>query len=128
MNTLSKKRMLFGSLLLSILGIILGSMSDSGNCGQSDSCLLVAYPLLAFVPVFVFSLIAYFQKEEVFTSWRKLTNRWLVVTVILVAVSPAVHADMIGFEKKSTLFILVSIYVTISLVLIAYKSYKLRGK
>lgn len=126
MNSLSIKNVLIGSLLLSVLGIILGRMSDNGSCGQQDACLLLAYPLLVFIPVFVFSLVTFFQKEDVFVSWRKMTSWWVVISVILIAISPAQHADLIGFDKKTSLFLLVCLYVIISLILISWKWFALR--
>ena len=128
MNTFSKKNILIGSLLFSVLAIILGRMSDNGNCGQLDACLFLAYPLLVFIPVFVFSLLTFFQKEDVFASWRKLTSWWTVISVILVVISPTQHADLIGFDKKSSLFLLACLYAITSLILIAWKWFSLREK
>ena len=128
MQILSKKNILISSLILSVFGLVLGKISDQGSCGEFDPCLWAAYPLLAFIPVLVFSLIIYFIKEEVFVLWKRVTSWWATITVILVMLSPTEHADLIGFEKKSVLFILSIFYTLISLILIAYKSYKLRGR
>lgn len=128
MNMFSKKNILVSSLLLSVLGVVLGRMSDNGSCGQLEACLLLAYPLLVFIPVFIFSLATFYLKEDVFTSWRKMTSWWVITAVILVAISPTDHADMIGFEKKSALFLLACLYIAISLILITWKWFTLRGK
>ncbi len=128
MNALSKKNILITSSVLSVLGLILGRMSDAGSCGQSDVCLLIAYLLLSFVPIFIFSIIVYFLKDVAFISWRKMTGWWIIVTVILVAISPTEHADLVGFEKKTTLFLLTCFYILVSLLLIIYKSFQSQTK
>ena len=70
--------------------------------------------VLASYSVLVFSLLSRDIKTGVY--------------LFLIIVNPWMHADYSPFEKKSVFMALVPLYFLISLILIIYKSIRLRGK
>ena len=88
----------------------------------------VAYVLLIFVPVLIFSLVTYRIKEAVFLSWKKFTIIYLFIYLFIVAVSPWSPGDIDPFTKGYNSLLMVYLYSGISITLIAYKSYQLKGK
>ncbi len=128
----TKKRVLIGSFIISILDIVLFKYSEvhTGLCelGVSNlpiiACLeiLIAYILTMSIPIFIFSLIVYKLKERVFLLWKKFTFIYLSIYLFIVIIAPWRHADFSPFEKgPNTLFLLI-IYIVLSIIIISYKS------
>ena len=81
-----------------------------------------------FVPIFIFSLVIYWTKEEVFFLWKKFTCVYLFIHIFLVIVNHWIHSEYSPFEKESVAISSLAFYFLLSLILITYKSIKLRGK
>ncbi len=80
------------------------------------------------IAVFPLSVLAVFLKNEASNVWRSFTLMYLVGYFVAIAAAPSSGADYIKIEKGTVAIGMVVLYVAISLVLIAYKSYKLKGK
>ncbi len=78
------------------------------------------------VPVFISSLITLFLNERVFQSWKKFTNYFLVLSVIVILITPtSTHGmDFFPIIKETVTIALATVYSVISLILIVYKSLK----
>ncbi len=80
------------------------------------------------VPILISGLIVYRLNESIFSTWKKMTILYVVLYCLIILVNPWLHADFSPLDKKSAFMSLVPLYFLISLSLIAYKSYQLRGK
>jgi len=79
--------------------------------------------------VFLISLILLFLRSEIFKSWIKFSTLFVLVYAILIYLAPSQTSDFITpFDKKLTAWVLSFLFAIISLILIIYKSIKLRGK
>jgi len=75
-----------------------------------------------FIPIFLFSLITYKMRNEIFRVWMKLTYIWLPLTLILVFIAPEYQNSWLPiYEKSFVSFVMSSLYVIISLILIIAK-------
>lgn len=88
-------------------------------------------------PVFVVSLVVlfisftlFFVHEKVILAWCKLACLWVPLSFIIVSVFPLDRGGFLPPETDRGILsiILWSSFLFTSLILIAYKSYKLRGK
>jgi hypothetical protein len=107
-------------------GIPLGRCSYAFDMSCAKK--LTALMLAIFIPIFIFSIVTYKLKEETFLSWKKFTLIYLFIYLFIIVINPWQPADFSPFEKKSAFMTLVPLYFLISLILIIYKSIKLRGK
>ena len=105
LNKLTKKTVLLGSAAGVLIAVVLArtlSHTSMSICPYEItidcSILLFTLELFVFIPIFIFSLVTYKIKEEIFTSWRKFSFIYLFTVFI----SPWMHADFSPFEKKPT--------------------------
>ena len=80
-----------------------------------------------------FSLIPlYFLKEGVYLSWKKFALWYIPIVAIILLISPQSGGGGFnpgyGFDQESLTFFFSGLFAVISLILITYKSIKLRGK
>ncbi len=83
---------------------------------------------IIFVPIFIFSIFVSFLKESIFSSWEKLTIWWLSLSLIFITILPLDCADFIKICKETFSWFSVFGYIGFSLILLVYKSWKLRGE
>lgn len=127
-------------IIFSFLGVVLMFFMESIH--SSSKCIVIGdyqyenicrlFGLLAFIsiPILFFATISLFVKNEaVYNMWRKYTLLFLVGYLLLVIITPWYWGDgFMSIQKDVVAFSLSGLYTLISLILIAYKSYKLRGK
>lgn len=134
MNYKKKKLLtLFVSVLGLIAAFILTSPNTVGLCSSGDIfCFdpydeLIGQPLGIFsVCVFVISLILLIVHDQIFETWSKFSLIVLPILVILIAVTPAVKSNPISFDKEMTTLSLAAVYFILSILIIIFKSLKLR--
>ena len=115
--------------------VFISTSCSSDTCKiREDSSLVVSlYALFPLAVVFIFSLVTYFMREEVFRTWWNFA-RWMVPVVIIATFTVNAVPKEHGFFSMNGLIYLVliaplyAIFILASLILITYKSYKLRGK
>lgn len=78
--------------------------------------------------VFPIAVIISFLKSEIQASWKKFTSIYLLSYLTAIVLAPNSGADFIKLEKGTVAILLTFLFLLISLILIAYKSYKLRGR
>jgi hypothetical protein len=135
-NMLTKKNLLYISaigIIVSIGAVYLAYHTPMSVCRYNEMSLrcvssLIFLMFAIFVPIFIFSIVTYKLKEKTFISWRNFTVGYLFIYLFLIVANPWMHADYSPFEKNTVFMTLVPLYFLISLILIIYKSIKLRGK
>lgn len=135
---MTKKRVLIVGLAGTVSIAAVAFLSLSGYCYEHGACVsfFESFDPWSFVdyilftpPLFLLSLITYKMREEVFVAWMKFSQWWLPLSFIAVLITPRSSGGFIEVALKETLsFICAVAFLLISLILIAYKSYKLRGK
>lgn len=126
---------LLGSIVGFIIAVVLTSPSSLGLCPAGDRfCFdpydeIIGQPLGIFsVCLFFLSLILLIMHEQVFRVWLKFAVIFLPVAIILIAITPSTSGSIDPIEREPvTLFLAVVFFVT-SLIIIAIKSFRLRGK
>lgn len=91
----------------------------------------VAEPLFFLsVSVVSIAIVLFFLKDAVLRLWLNFAKWYLPVTVILIAISPTGEGGFLPplVTKEAASLWLGILFLIISLLLIAYKSYFLRGK
>ena len=94
---------------------------DSLNC--ADRVFNTAMVFYIFPFVFLFSLITYFLKEEIFKSWSKFTYFWVPLSMFLVLIIPSGggNAAFPSLIDNQLIAILMSgLFVIISLIMIIF--------
>ncbi len=110
-------------LILGIFGVILGQMYGVINIAGNPT-LVVSAVLLAI------SLLLFFVNEKVVFAWSKFAGWWVTLSIVAVWMFPFGRGGFLppGTDKGILSLALWSLFFFISLILIAYKSYSLRGK
>jgi hypothetical protein len=140
-----KNILLFESILLALIfGLVtIDVLTRKGLCDYDIITGLkyfrcVAEPFLQIISLFVvlafiFLLPLYFLKEAVYLSWRKFALWYFPIVALILLFSPTSEGNGlmsvgVGGDRESLTFFFSGLFAFISLVLIIYKSIKLRGK
>ncbi|TRZ53368.1 hypothetical protein D4R99_00930 [bacterium] len=137
---LTKKKIFWISLIgfvpFTLLFIFRDSLYDycfaGGHCWQFwDSLDIIGAILFIFPFVFLFSLITYFLREEVFQAWLRFVKWWIPLSILLVLIMPDGQGG--GYmpsliDKQTIAFLMSSIFIFVSTVKIISKSIELRKK
>ena len=91
----------------------------------------VLFPvLLMFFPTFVFSLITYKMREEVFRAWLRFAYWWIPVSLVFIYLAGGWSGGGFGIpavlDQEFVAIILASLFAIISLLIIAYKYFASR--
>lgn len=91
--------------------------------------------LMLFAPiVFSSSFLLLFLREEIFRSWQKFAIIWVPISILLIARAPAQRDCFFGgpfcygLDREGMIWFTAGIFFIVSLIIIAVKSWKLRGK
>lgn len=89
----------------------------------------------AFISIFFFSaiivflsFILFFLHEQIFLSWWKFTGIYLPVVAVLILISPGTSGGLMPIDAEIVTWWLSGLFLFISLVIIAVKSWKLRNE
>jgi hypothetical protein len=134
---LNKKRILWASFFGTIIFAVLKYFDSHfwpQECALSNPPILecgrefIYYLAMIFIPIFIGSIITLKTKEEVFLLWKKFTFIYVCIYLLIVAMAPWIGGNYFSVEKEVASQIFSLLYLFISLILITYKSIKLRGK
>ena len=104
---------------------ILDTLSSIFTYGCTDLLYNTIIIFSIFIPLFLFSLITYKMRNEVFKTWIKFVYAWLPLTLILVFIAPEyVNSWLPIYEKGFVSFIMSSIFLVVSLFIIFIKYYR----
>jgi cell division protein FtsW (lipid II flippase) len=130
---MTKKIVLWASLILMFLYIVMFFLVQKYGCDESklffcqDSFIWIVHVVTIFPVIFLFSLITYKMRNEIFRAWTKFTYVWLPLTLILVFIAPEYQNSWLPiYEKSFVSFVLSSLYVLISTILIVAKHFSLK--
>jgi cytochrome bd-type quinol oxidase subunit 2 len=120
---------LFISLIL-LAGTFLVCPTPTDVCLRYDE--LSVFLILFSAPVFLLSLILLFLREEIFRSWKHFAYWWLPISAFFIMLAPSTDRGSfdfgMGFDREAVTWFFAVLFFLISLILIIYKSIKLRGK
>jgi len=125
--------------LFAVVGFFLGVLSlnliNPTSCTNFDFCRgivdAVSQPLALFsVFVFILTGILYFLREEIFRSWFHFSKWYIFLSFVAIFLSnSSSHRVFLNpFETELVAWETSCSYFIISIILIIYKSIKLRGK
>jgi len=85
---------------------------------------------LPFLPLFLFSLITYKMKEQVFNSWIKFTIWFVPLTIFLTFITPDSSGSfgLPTFGKGVVAFLLSALFTIISILIILVRFFTSRKK
>lgn len=89
---------------------------------------LIVFP---FILSLLYLILAFLLREEVFRSWWKFTKFYLPIALILILIAGLTSSDgswgvSADFDAEITIWLTSGLFLIISLILIAVKSWKLR--
>jgi hypothetical protein len=121
---------IFLSLTSTIIILFVCYLGFEDFCfAHQDSTIFV---LLFSAPLFLLSLILLFLRKEVYESWKKFALWWLPISFLFILGAPSSGGGSIGIggsiDREIVTWWFAGLFFIISLVLIIYKSIKLRGK
>ena len=95
-----------------------------------DTLFYSSIVLLPVFPLFLFSLITYFMREEVYKAWIKFALWALGISMVLIAITPDMPASgfgpQISFGKSDVALLTSALFVIVSIVLIVRAHLKTR--
>ena len=88
--------------------------------------------LYIFLAHFLLSLITYKLREETFRTWFRFACGFVPLSIFLIFLARNSHGGSMGIpnilDQETVAFLLSLLFLVISLILILYKSWNLRGK
>jgi len=118
-----------------ILGIFFANISELGICTNSfcDDFIeeAVGQTLGIFsITTLVISFALFFTREQVFNSWARFTKWYIPIVAVLILFASDGGGFFIGFgggfDREGMIWFTSGLFLTISLLLIAIKSWRLR--
>lgn len=89
-----------------------------------DGLAMAFFPVL---PLFLFSLITYFMREEVFQAWFRFARIYIPAAILLILLAPSyTHNWMFPYDKGMAAFIFSAGFVLISIGVIAVARVRMR--
>ncbi|MFA5831255.1 MAG: hypothetical protein WC878_05495 [Candidatus Paceibacterota bacterium] len=93
------------------------------------------YPILLSPIVFLFSILVLIKikSEDIFRSWKNFSYWWIPISIFFIAMTPSSSGGSLGsfgmgMDRESVTWFFAVLFFLISLILIIYKSIKLKGK
>lgn len=117
----------FVSLLGALFGVFVICQPDqNGICmGQYyNSAFSVWGGSLA---VFVVSVLLFFVREEAFNTWKTFAYWWIPLSIFLIFLAPSQGRGLISIDRELVTWWMSGLFLFLSLILIAWKSWRLRG-
>ena len=129
---LIKKYTLIISSAFSVIVVIWDYIGNYQLCGGKEwgNCVdnLAGIELLffPFIGAFIFSLITYFMREEIYRAWFKFARWWIPLSIVLIFILPEYSHDwLFPIEKGAGVFVTSALFVLISAVIIIWKYWRL---
>ena len=113
-----------------VYAVVAGNCDPGSFCFSCGGYIIPIVPMTFVIPfVFLFSLITYRMRNEVFEHWMKFA-KWATPTTIvisfLLSVSPRSHNIMSGAFEAFILFLTLGIFCIVSLWRIIVKYWQLK--
>ncbi|OGZ16493.1 MAG: hypothetical protein A3H76_04345 [Candidatus Lloydbacteria bacterium RIFCSPLOWO2_02_FULL_54_12] len=88
----------------------------------------VAEIFQVFIPSLFLTLLLYKLRDEIFNAWLMFAKWWIPPTIILVLLAPSTGHSLVPIDKGRVSLFMNALFLLISLLLIAIKSWQLRKK
>jgi len=89
-------------------------------------------PFLESIIILILCIPLFFTKEAVYFAWRKFAIWYVPISIIYISTASSRSQGSFGYSMPSdqefAMYALPFLFIVISLILIIYKSIKLRGK
>ena len=126
---MSKKTLFITSGIGTSLLVLLNWIGTFKLCGGQEygQCMDFAYSaiinFLPIIPLFLFSLITYKMRDEVYCAWSRFAYVWIPLSMIAILFAPEYSGDwMYPVTKSSIAFLSSLLFVTISLGIVIWES------
>jgi len=132
----TKKGVLFFSTVLFLIFVTMNILQEHClNTGQTacdnqtwNNVWTTIELLVVSIPLFISSVICTFLKDAVFRSWLYFSLCSIPFFILLEILAPEYGGQgIVSIDRGAVSFALSGLYFIISLILITYKSWKLRG-
>lgn len=125
MNWLKEKKVNF-IYLISSISVVFISYFINTNFREDLPRKLSESVFWLVIPIVIFSIITLFTQKNTFLVWKKITNYFFTVSIVIILFTPSsTHGlDFLPIVKETVTIVLASLYSIISLGLILYKSFK----
>jgi hypothetical protein len=128
-----KRKILLLTFILGVTILASGLLEPFKLCGAEwRKCMDINYAFglagLIFAPLFFFSLITYFMKEEVFRAWLRFSTIWVPLTMVCTLLAPDYSQSLLPIVKGSVSFFMSLAYSVLSVIIILTKMYTTREK
>lgn len=124
----NKLYLLFASGAATAILIVLNWIGTFKLCGGTEygQCMDIVYSTIVnFIPIilfFLFSLITYWIRGDIYQAWFRFARWWIPLSMILILISPEYSHDwMYPIEKGSVAFLTSVIFAIISTLIIILK-------
>lgn len=133
---LTKRKILLALGLLTALLFMIDRVGRVRLCGGdffhgfcASTYFLFIDSAIFIIPAFVYCLIVYKMRDEIFWSWAKFAA-WFVPISIVITSTASTSSNSYVFQSDQEVFtlLLVPSFIVISLSIIIWKWYSLRGK
>ena len=131
------------SVLLALLGTVIGYviiypeqigicvLIGNPTCYYNSPIFTIGEPLFNFsVVMLITTFVVYFIRDEIFQLWLRFARWWIPLSVLIIAITPTTGHDWAlgGPTREIMSWMMGGLFFFISLLIIAVKSWKLRGK
>ena len=101
---------------------------DNGSAGSCPSTLAsLETMLLPVIPLFIFYLILFFLKDDVYRTWSKFVIWWIPLSMLAIFMAPEYSHDwMFRVEKGSVALAMSAIFIIVSILIIGVKYFALK--
>lgn len=130
-NWVTKKNILrVASVVVVFLALVLIFLPSPYRCGVyeniCDSFGNTFLVLIVFLPLFLFSLITYRMREEVFLAWWMFTRLWVPLSMLLVLLMPSDNGPFIPIDKGHVSILMSGFFFLLSAAIVVTTSVKTR--
>jgi len=128
---MSKKTTLYISGVIAVGLFVVGLFGTYKICSDNERCINLLHSFfihfLPFIPLFLFSLVTYKMRDEVYRAWLRFAYVWVPLSMVLIFLAPEYSTDWMYPVVKGTVASFTSLlFVIISLVIITWKSIAIR--
>lgn len=126
-----KRNVLLISLVFVIIFLVSIFSQEIGLCSSLTFCSehfdVIAEVIFPILPLFLFSLITYKMREEVFQLWFRFARVYIPASMLLILLAPSYSSNwMFPYDKGIAAFLFSSLFIIISIVKIVLAHRRLK--
>ena len=126
MTTQIKKITLLLSTVITSALTAIGIFGNYRLCYENQECVDILHSFfihaIPVAPFFIFCLVTYWMRNEVYETWFRFARWWIPLSMLLIIISPEYQSDFMDPLFKGSVAIITSaIFVIVSAIIIVYK-------